>query len=126
VYDKTGGTPSLKFGAEVAAGGNCPTVACWKTLGDDGYKYSNPATNAEGIKKIILKGGNAGTPKVIVIAKGTNLLMPGPFDANDYFDQDTEVLVQLNRTDSSACWQSTFGMATTIKSSPEQFKAKIN
>jgi hypothetical protein len=114
----------LKFGARVAAGGNCPALPCWKALSDKGYKYSNPATNGQGIKKIVLKGGNAGKPKVIVIGKGVNLAMPGPFDGSNYFDQDPKVVIQVARTDSSTCWQSTFGTDETINNTTEQFKAK--
>ena len=44
---------------------------CWKAISEKGYKYSDEDTAADGIHKIIMKGGNAGKGQVIVIGKNS-------------------------------------------------------
>lgn len=73
VYDTNFGPPTFAIGALVAAGGSCGGNPCWKPLSDKGWKYVNSATNAHRSKKIVLKGGDPGTPKVILKGLGTNL-----------------------------------------------------
>lgn len=52
------------------AGDTCGTQDCWKALSTTGFRYSDAATTADGVQKIIAKGGDAGRGKVIV--KGRN------------------------------------------------------
>ena len=53
------------------AGQDCgaPPKSCWKALSDTGYKYGDKDTSADGILKIIAKGGDAGKGKMIVLGK---------------------------------------------------------
>ncbi len=121
IYDTTVGLSKLKFGAAIAAGGNCPTSPCWKTI-NRGYLYRNPDSNAQGITKIILKGGSADRPRVVVVGKGPNLAMPGPISGSEYFDQDPSIHIEIRRTDSTACWRSFFTSA--IRNTAQQFRAR--
>jgi hypothetical protein len=53
------------------AQGNCgtPPRPCWKAISDKGYKYKDKDTSADGIQKIVAKGGDPGKGKVIVSGK---------------------------------------------------------
>jgi hypothetical protein len=56
--------------------------------------------------------------------KGGLLPLPAPVSATKFFNQDPAVIVQLSRTDASACWSTTFNTAGTKTNSATQFKAR--
>lgn len=64
------------------AGDTCVGTPCWKSLGKapndpqgpgKGYKYKDGAVAADGILKLLYKGGAAGKSKVILVGKGSGL-----------------------------------------------------
>jgi hypothetical protein len=68
-YDDAGvrvGTLALPEGAA-----DCTTLpgACWRALGGAGFRYSDRNGVAHGIRRVLLKGGPAGTGKVLVRAR---------------------------------------------------------
>lgn len=121
LYDQSGGTPVFKLGATIAAGGTCAGKPCWKAKSDQGWAYANKAGNADGIFKLSLKGGAAGKPKIQLTGKGVDLPLPQPVSTDRYFDQDTEVIIQLHRNDLDRCWTSRFD-APAKKNDGTQFK----
>ncbi|MFN8641614.1 MAG: M6 family metalloprotease domain-containing protein [Candidatus Binatia bacterium] len=86
----------------------------WSPVGSSGYKfkgYSGGLTNA------LLKGGAAGAAKAM--AKGRGPSLPDPPLPLSY-----PVTVQLRKTDSPLCLESTFTGADEVKNDGIQFKAK--
>lgn len=129
-YDETAGTPNLSLELLVNRGGDlCSGKPCFKSIGGDppggkGWKYKDKPTSADGVLKLVLKGGDAGRAKIIVKAKGTSLPLPGPASGTAYFNQDAAVTVQLLSNDGGACFESTF-TTPAKKSEAEQFKDKL-
>jgi hypothetical protein len=79
--------------------------------------------NAYGITKVALKGGDAGKPKVLVKGRGATLPLPVPLSMFEFFDQDTEIIVQLHSSTPDSCWSSSFDLLSTKKNTATQFKA---
>ncbi len=128
VYDEAGGVPSLAVRAIAPAGGLCAGGSnCWKSIGGathpSGYRYRNTDLTPEGVFKLLLKGGDAGTASINFKAKGLPLGLPGPVSAQQYFTQDANVRVQLVRTDSTACWEGVYPPSATRRNSIRRFKA---
>ncbi len=100
VYD--GGSAALVLEMQAPSAGSGGT---WKALGTKGYAYIDTAKNNDGILKVLLKGGDAGKPKALVIAKDANLPL-----APDSLPLDTggDVLVQLRNESNGGCWESAF------------------
>lgn len=83
--------PRLAVRATVEHGGTCNGRDCWKEArGGNGFVYSNPAENADGIFESSLRVGRNGKADVIVRARGPNLALPGPA-ATGYFEQNPSV-----------------------------------
>jgi cysteine-rich repeat protein len=110
IYDASG----ERLSAPVAAGGMCGTRPCWKALGTIGFKYADMAGKLDGLTKVLLKAGS-GRGKLGVNGAGPNLLLPT-------LPLTLPVTVQLQQDASSACWEATYGTATT--NTPSAFKAK--
>jgi hypothetical protein len=123
LYDDRGGTPQLAMDAQIAAGDFCGFQPCWKDVSGKGWAYVHRYGNGEGITKVALRGGVAGTPRVHVVGKGSNLSLPVPVTTTRFFDQEPAVIVQLYRNDTGSCWSSTFAASSTRRNDPEQFKA---
>jgi predicted acyl esterase len=117
LYD--GGSPSgaLLFEASAPAGGLCGTKPCWKQVGSStnpkGYKYSDKELTPDGIKTLRVLAGMAPKAKAIVKGKGENLGLPP-------LPLPLPVVAQLQAA--NACWEVTYGSATT--NGPSVFKAK--
>lgn len=79
--------------------------------------------NADGITKVALKGGSASKPTVLVKGTGAGLPLPATLSGSEFFDQDTEVIVQLHPSTPDSCWTSSFGPLSTKKNTGTQFKA---
>lgn len=107
---------NLKSGYVVLSGGTCGTQACWKATSTTGFRYKNPATDADGIFKVRLRAGT-GTAKIKVKGKGPNLSVPLPIT------QSTAVTVQLVKNPGSGpeCWSSAFVPPPLINTS-QRFK----
>jgi hypothetical protein len=115
----TGSTPALTMEMQAPAGGTCGSKPCWKAISTKGYKYSDKAMSADGILKLLLKGGVAGKAKALVMGKDANLPLPTlPLDTS------ADVIVQLSNSDNSNCWEQRFGPGAVIKNTSEVFKAK--
>ncbi len=59
-------------------GDTCGSKPCWKAVGKappdgKGYKFNDRAGDAEGVQKLVYKGGEAGKSMVLVKAKGSNV-----------------------------------------------------
>jgi hypothetical protein len=121
LYDQTGGAPMLKMGVTIAGGGVCGDRPCWKKVGSSGWVYKD---QTGGVTKLLLLGGAAGTPSVQLRSKGTGLPLPAPLNGSTYFDQDTEVILQLHSSNPVDCWSSSFVAVNTSKNDGSQFKAK--
>lgn len=98
-----------------------PTL--WNPISTKGWKYKDKVGAADGVQKVLLKGGAAGKSKVLVKGKGAGLpeLAFGtlPVEAAEF-----PVTVQLLRNATNLCWESTFDAADVKKNSEDDFKAK--
>ncbi|GIW39447.1 MAG: hypothetical protein KatS3mg076_0024 [Candidatus Binatia bacterium] len=126
VYDETGGVASLVSSFGVPAGATCaPGKPCWKLVGSasnpKGYLYKDKLAATDGIAKILLKAGDAGKSKILVIGKGGQLSLPGPAGAA-YFQQDTGLVVQL-LSGAGSCWEVRYPVPA-LKNEPELFRDK--
>jgi hypothetical protein len=93
----------------------CGTTPCWRVLGTVGFMYADKVGTPDGLTKVLLKAGSAGSGKIGVKGSGANLRLPT-------LPLTTPVKVQLQQDDSSACWEATYSTATTNTGS--SFKAK--
>lgn len=123
VYDTTAATPALRLSLRVPGGGDCGGRLCWKALGDNGFKYGDPALTPDGVYKMLLKAGPDGRARLQVLARGPVLALP-PQTNGQIFDQDLSVVAQLvNDAPGGTCWESRFTSPATV-STFEQFKDK--
>ncbi|MGH7787219.1 MAG: choice-of-anchor V domain-containing protein [Candidatus Binatia bacterium] len=108
------------------AGDTCDGKPCWKSIGKapndpegpgKGYRYKDGALAADGILKLLYKGGDVGQSKVIVIGKGAGL--PGGIPAA--LQSATQATVQLRSSD-GLCLSVALGEITHQE--PSFFRAK--
>jgi hypothetical protein len=116
VYDTTLAVESLVASIRVEPN------AGWQSKDPKGWKYKDKTGAENGVQKVQLKTGDAGKSKAQVKAKGAAIPMPQPFSGTEFFDQDTEVIVQLVNDQTATCWTSEF--TTAKKNEVDQFKAK--
>ena len=126
IYDDT---PALvgevivnRAGDLTCSGGS---TACWASIGaappaGKGYSYKDADRSADGVGKILAKGGAAGSSKILVKGKGTNL----PAGITAALTTSTSVMLQLRGDDAPppGCWSVT--LSTIQKQTSEFFKAK--
>ncbi len=105
--------PGLLGQLDVAAGSST-----WRSI-RSGFKYSDPAGIHDGVLKMLLKGGAAGSPKIVVKAKGANIPLPNSVPGG----VTTPVTVQLINSDGE-CW-SAFYTQPPLMSGNEVFKGKF-
>ncbi len=105
---------------QVPAGGTCSGKPCWRALSTTGYKYGDGGLSSDGMKKLILKGGAAGKPKILVQGKDGNLPLPTlPLGS------DGPVIAQLSSSDpNAACFEQTFSQANVTRNEAKQLNAK--
>lgn len=90
------------------------SASLWSPISDKGYLYKDGGS-ADGVEKILLKGGDPSKAKALVKSKGSGIPVPPlPFTL--------PVIVQLVSSDGDACFEATYNSA--IKETPTQFKAK--
>jgi hypothetical protein len=96
VYAETSGSPSLLFGAAVPHGGSA-----WSPIGTVGYRYFDKTASQDGMSEILVRGGAAGRPKIVLRGKGSALSDPTlpsvPVDG---------IRVQLTNESTGICWES--------------------
>ena len=106
------------------AGAECgtPPKPCWSAISDKGYKYGDKDTSADGILKMVMKGGDAGKGSVVVIGKNNSSKGQAslPTDIALLLSNNTQATVQLLTSDASC-----FGVTTTNvkKADGASFKA---
>ena len=83
-----------------------------------GYSRKDAAAT-DGIKQILLKGGEAGKAKILLKGQGANLNLTS---STLPLSEVGAVTVQLSNTQNSNCWASAFPPAT--KNTDGLFKAK--
>ena len=107
-------------------GDTCDGQPCWKPIGrapndpngpGRGYRFKDVAASSDGVRKILYKGGAAGTSKALVIGKGASL----PSGIPAALDSSTAATIQLRASD-GLCLGVTLG--EIVKSEPGFFKAK--
>jgi hypothetical protein len=105
VYDAIGGVRSLVISAQAPAGGLCAGRACWKAIGDKGFRYVDPVLTPDGVKKLQLRAGAAGRAKISASLEGPALTLP--FQTNGkVLQQSPDVIVQLvNDAPAGVCWE---------------------
>lgn len=124
VYDHTASVASLVSALVVEPGGTCGTKPCWKeTAKGAGVLFKSKDGNSSGVSSLAAKSGPAGKGSILVKGGGDAFPMPAPIGADELFDQDTELVVQMNALDSGACWESRFGVDGTKKNDGASFKA---
>jgi len=111
IYDALGRESS----AQAPAGGLCRGRPCWRQLGWVGFRYGDRDALPDGLVKISLAAGGPGRARIQVAAGTPNLHLPTlPFA--------TPVLVQMQQTDGSGCWEATY--TTGVTNTTGEFKAK--
>ena len=119
VYDGS----QIAMRATIEHGGTCGSKPCWKALGTRGFVYKNPSGNGDGFIAATLKRNADESVQISMTGKGTNLALPGPISATQYFTQSPNVTVALFKSTSGECWQSDF--FTNTKNTSDQFTASI-
>lgn len=126
VYDRTASLPSVRMEATLSSGYDCVDPSPWKAASTKGWSFKNKSGNADGLGSAKFKAGSAGKPSIGLKGKSLNLPLPPAFSGSEYFDQDTEVVLQFYSSSPADCWTSTFEAAGTSKNSATSFKAKGN
>jgi hypothetical protein len=99
VFEETTGPPNLLLSAEVPA-----SASLWSAAGGGGYKYADVSAGMDGMQAIVLRGGEAGFPKILVKGKGAALGDP-PLPLSLSL---TGIRVQLTNQSNGVCWESEF------------------
>ncbi len=94
-----------------------PGGSAW-TTSSSGFKYTDSSLAQDGVRKILLKAGEAGKGKVLVRGRGASLPLP-PVPPGGYV---TPVTVQLTNG-IGQCWEGVYNQF--IKNDGTQFKAKF-
>ncbi|MEO8603074.1 MAG: hypothetical protein ABI629_10910 [bacterium] len=105
------------------AGDTCGTKPCWNATGGappsgKGYNYKDKALAADGVSKLMVKGGVAGKSKAQLKGKGANL----PDGIAAALQSATSATIQLRGSDATQCLSAT--LSTIVKHDPDYFKAK--
>lgn len=121
------GTAALAGGVHVdRAGDTCDGKPCWKSIGPapnapnapgKGYRYKDGDLAADGVLKVLYKGGDAGKSKALLIGKGAGL----PSGIPAALSLATDVTMQLRSSDGT-CLSVT--LTDITKQDPLYFKAK--
>jgi hypothetical protein len=89
------------------SGRTCQPARVSEALGRTGYKYSDSAASADGMKTMLLRGGPSGKAKLLVNGQGASLGDPSlPLPLNT-----TGIRVQLTNQSSGLCWESEFPLS---------------
>ena len=123
IHDSTG---TLLADLTVArAGQQCGTRPCWRAAGATGYRYADRTSSADGVGKIILRGGDSGKGSVTLkggnqSSKGQTALPTGIAAA--LHAPNSHPIVQVV-TDDAGCFEA--AITTVTRSTEQQFIGKI-
>ncbi|HEY2773108.1 MAG TPA: glycoside hydrolase family 44 protein [Candidatus Binatia bacterium] len=92
---------ALQSDAALPSSASCGLASCWTTR-SSGYVYKNPTLAPDGISKALLATGSSS--RVSIKAGGTSMPDPG-------LPLTVPVVLQLVRSDGSACWAATYSSA---------------
>lgn len=98
-----------------------PDALKWSTKEPKLAKYKDPDGTSGGVIKALVKTGDAGKAKVLVIAKGANLTLPTAADEDLRFEVGPSVFAQFYNSEGE-CWSAEF--VDFKKNSPKKFIAK--
>jgi hypothetical protein len=108
--------------AKVDPDGMCGGTPCWKPVGTTGYKRTDISADSFGISKIILKGSDVASSKIIVKGKDSDLDLDA---ATLPLDVDAGITVQASNSDNTNCWQSTYAPDAVKTNNGAVFRAKV-
>jgi hypothetical protein len=96
----------------------------WSEVGAKGYKYKDGSGTPDGATKAKFLGGDQDRSKLQVKGKGTELPMPTPVSATQFFNNTTGVTAQL-REENGDCYETSFTPGQATKNTASKFKAKF-
>ena len=120
IYDSLSNTPQLVMTAVAPPGGTCVKSPCWKQT-RLGFRYEDLNKSADGLLRIQLRGGADGKASITVRGRGTNLPLPTPVSTAQFLHDDSQVIVQLVKSDGGACWEARYP-APAVKNTTTTFK----
>lgn len=115
VYDESAASPRIAFAATTRTD-PCGKKSCWKPTGKTGYQYSAP--NSDLLRKLVLKSGAQGKAKVLVTAKGDQLVLPT-------LPMTLPLRAQVH-AENGQCWESEFHADGVSKNDAKHFRAKAS
>jgi hypothetical protein len=120
--DTTGYTLCLYAGSVAARAIVPPSASRWRPIGSRGWKYDDTVGAADGITKLLLKGGVAGKAKIVM--KGKRASLPPLTALLPVAEDEFPLTVQLTRNTTNMCWESTFEAGDVQTNTAERFQAK--
>lgn len=122
VFDPSGSTPRLLFRAVVPTGAACGPDACWEEYRGSGYRFtSRDGTGADGVRRVLLRGGPAGRSRIRFLARGWGL-SERPF-AVPRPPLPVPLVVQLHGG-GERCWESWFSRPGILRHDSQEFRAR--
>lgn len=110
LYD--GAVPSLLFEGRAGADADCTDGTCWRSIGSQssprGWRYKSGSNAPDGVRRIVVKAGEAGAAKVAVSLVGDEIAS-SPFGA-PALPVELPLVVQL-QSPSGQCWSLTHSSA---------------
>ena len=106
--DESSGIPSLVLALTVLPGGQCAGRPCWSARGSRRLRYVDRGAEIDGVRRLVLKAGEAGHAAINLKAVGVHLPTLPAASGSQPFHQDTTVMVQLvnDAPPSGYCWSS--------------------
>ncbi len=103
-YDLSGPSSELAFVMNAPAGGSCGATSCW-TRTQRLLTYRDKAGTSDGLQRLDLRPGAAGSAQIKLRARGANLTRPT-------LPAGLPLVLQL-QSDQGGCWESRFEAART-------------
>ena len=70
-----------------------------------------------------LKAAATDRTRISLKARASTPVWPVPMSASEFFDLDTELIVQLLNSETPTCWSTSFSADDTVKNDGGQFRA---
>lgn len=115
VFDESGMTPTVLFGAQTRAG-TCGKKPCWKQPNASSLQYRDPELSPDGLHGILLKAGPAGRSRALLTGKGSALDLPA-------LPLRLPLRAQL-QADNGRCWEGRYFDVGVQRNDGKAFKAK--